>query len=310
MVRERIERWVADRDGRVDVVASSAGIVPRPVFSLPSALITINGKKGKKSQKVKSGDSIEIAWDEEVFEGLEAEDIALDVIYEDEDILVISKAQGMVVHPGSGVHSGTLANALLSRYGDDFSTSDDDTRPGIVHRLDKDTSGVMIVARNLDSQHRLAEEFSSHAAIKHYAAIAKGHFKSTHFIIDVPLERDRRNRKKFTTTEKGRGKDAITEVTVVGENGGYALLDIRIYTGRTHQIRVHLSSIGHAVLGDPIYSSRDKNFPDATLMLHSYSLTIKHPATEEEMTFKAALPQRFYQVLSPLGLSEAAAAFK
>lgn len=310
MVRHHCERFIADAAGRVDKVASESGIVPRPAFSHPSALIRVNGSKAKKSQKVDIGDEVEVEWDEEVFEGLVAEDIPLAVIYEDDDILVIDKAQGMVVHPGAGIYSGTLANALLSRYGSDFSTSDDDTRPGIVHRLDKDTSGVMIIARNIESHHVLQQEFASHAAVKRYAAIAKGYFLSPRQIIDAPLERDPRDRKRYMVTRQGRGKSAVTELSVVASDNRYSLLSVRIYTGRTHQIRVHLSSIGHPVLGDPIYSSRDKAFPDATLMLHSYSLTISHPRSGEEMTFHAPLPARFIDTLSSLGLSEAAGAFK
>ena len=306
MIRKHHESFIAEESGRVDKVSSESGQVPRPAFSSPSALILVNGKKAKKSQKVEKGDAIEVEWDEEVFEGLEAEDIPLSVLYEDDDILVIDKAQGMVVHPGAGVYSGTLANALLARYGSDFSTSDDDTRPGIVHRLDKDTSGVMVIARNIESHHALQSQFSSHSAVKHYTVIAKGFFSERHMVIDAPLERDSRDRKKYMVTREGRGKNAVTDISVIASDHDYSLLDVRIHTGRTHQIRVHLSSIGHPVLGDPIYSSRDRAFPDASLMLHSSSLTIAHPRTGREMTFTAPLPERFLAVLSPLGLSEAA----
>ena len=308
MIRRRSERVVASSSGRVDAVASSDGAVPRSAFSHPSAVIIVNGRRVKKSQRVEEGDEIAVEWDEDVFEGIEAEDIALDVLYEDESILVIDKSQGMVVHPGAGVHSGTLANALLSRYGEDFSTSDDDSRPGIVHRLDKDTSGVMVIARTLESQKALQEQFASHAAVKHYTAIARGFFPESHMMIESRIERDPRDRKRFRSTNaEMRGKEAVTELSVMAQDGSYALLDVRIFTGRTHQIRVHLQSIGHPVLGDPIYSSRDRRFPEATLMLHSTTLSIAHPKTGEIMTFRAPLPRRFMDVLSSLGLSEAAA---
>ena len=310
MIRKHSESFIAESSGRVDKVASESGMVPRPAFSHPSAVIIVNGRKAKKSQKVEVGDEVKVEWDEEVFEGLEAEDIPLSVLYEDDDILVIDKAQGMVVHPGAGVYSGTLANALLSRYGSDFSTSDDESRPGIVHRLDKDTSGVMVIARSIESHHALQEEFASHEAIKHYAAIAKGFFPERRMVIDAPLERDPRDRKRYMVTREGRGKSAVTELSVIASDHRYSLLDVRIYTGRTHQIRVHLSSIGHPVLGDPIYSSRDKAFPDATLMLHSASLSIRHPRTGVEMTFRAPLPERFIRTLGALSLAEAADAFK
>ena len=289
MIRKHSESFIAESSGRVDKVASESGMVPRPAFSHPSTLIMVNGRKAKKSQKVEAGDEIKVEWDEEVFEGLEAEDIPLSVLYEDDDILVIDKAQGMVVHPGAGVYSGTLANALLSRYGSDFSTSDDESRPG---------------------HHALQEEFASHEAIKHYAAISKGFFPERRMVIDAPLERDPRDRKRYMVTREGRGKSAVTELSVIASDHRYSLLDVRIYTGRTHQIRVHLSSIGHPVLGDPIYSSRDKAFPDATLMLHSASLAIRHPRTGVEMTFCAPLPERFIRTLGALSLAEAADAFK
>ena len=306
MIRKRSERVVAAASGRVDAIASADGAIPRSAFSLPSAVITVNGTRVKKSHRVSEGDDISVEWEEDVFEGIEAEDIALKVLYEDDSILVIDKAQGMVVHPGAGVHSGTLANALLSRYGEDFSTSDDDTRPGIVHRLDKDTSGVMVIARTLESQRVLQEQFASHAAVKHYTAIARGFFPESHMMIESRIERDPRDRKCFRSTHaEMRGKEAVTEISVMAQDGSYALLDVRIYTGRTHQIRVHLQSIGHPVLGDPIYSSTDRRFPDATLMLHSTTLTISHPHTGEAMTFRAPLPDRFHRILAMTGLSEA-----
>ena len=311
MIRKRFVTISAQSSGRVDSVASSMGEIARPVFSLPSVIITVNGCRAKKSQKVKVGDTIAVEWDEEIFEGVEAEDIPLDVLYEDDQILVINKAQGMVVHPGAGVHSGTLANALLSRYGEDFSTGDDDSRPGIVHRLDKDTSGVMIVARTAEAQRNLQQQFSTHTAVKHYAAIVRGAFSSRSLNISSRIERDPRDRKRFrATTAQDRGRNAETDVTVAASDGRYSLLDVRIHTGRTHQIRVHLSSVGHPVLGDPVYSSRDRNFPDATLMLHSAFLSVRHPETGRVMTFRAPLPQRFYSILSSLGLSEAAACFQ
>ena len=271
------------------------------MFSQENTLISINGKKAKKSAKVKAGDRIHIEYDEEVFEGLEGEDIPLSILYEDDDILVINKEQGIAVHPGAGCYSGTVANALVGRYGDDFSTSDDDTRPGIVHRLDKDTSGVMIIARTLESQHRLQEEFSAHRTEKHYYAIAKGFFTSQEGIIEKRIERDPWSRKKFRTTDSPvRGKDAKTAYRVLRQMDGYALLDVRIYTGRTHQIRVHMLSIGHPLLGDPIYGSKDSSFPDASLMLHARELRIRHPSTGREMVFEAPIPDRFQRVICAL----------
>lgn len=305
MKRHHCHEFEALSDGRVDAVAAREQGIPRSAFSLPSVSIIINGKGSKKSAKVRAGDKIVIEYDEEVFPSLEAEDIPLEILYEDDDILVINKEQGIAVHPGAGLYTGTVANALLSRYGEDFSTSDDDTRPGIVHRLDKDTSGVMIIAKSLEAHHRLQAEFQRHRTVKHYYAIVKGFFTSQEGEINLNIERDPKNRKRFRATEKtDRGKDARTSYSVVKQMDGYALLLIRIYTGRTHQIRVHMQAIGHPLLGDPVYSRPDPSFPSATLMLHAYSLEIRHPSTGVMMSFKAELPQRFLSVMKALGVDD------
>ncbi len=298
MKRHREFDFIASSEGRVDAVAARETEIPRSAFSLDSVSIMINGKSAKKSAKAKAGDSIRVEYDEEVFESLEAEDIPLDVLYEDESVLVIDKAQGIAVHPGAGLYSGTVANALLARYGEDFSTSDDDTRPGIVHRLDKDTSGVMIIAKTLEAHHRLQDEFQNRRTVKEYLAIAKGFFTSVTGRIDTNIERDPKNRKRFRATEKEeRGKTALTEYKVLRQADGYALLLVRIHTGRTHQIRVHLSSIGHPILGDPIYSFPDKRYPEATLMLHAYHLMIRHPMTGEMLDIKTDIPGRFGRII-------------
>ena len=301
MKRHHSLSFTAEGEGRIDAVAAREQDIPRSVFSSDSVSIAINGRPAKKSAKVKAGDSIAIEYDEEVFPSLEAEDIPLDTVYEDDDILVIDKAQGIAVHPGAGLHSGTVANALLSRYGEDFSTSEDDSRPGIVHRLDKDTSGLMVIAKNLEAHRRLQSEFQRHRTVKCYYAIAKGFFTSSEGEIGTNIERDPRSRKRFRATDNpDRGKDARTSYRVLAQMDGYALLDVRIYTGRTHQIRVHMLSIGHPLLGDPIYGSKDSSFPDASLMLHARELRIRHPSTGREMVFEAPIPDRFQRVICAL----------
>ena len=292
MIKEKKERFIAEEEGRLDKVASA--FIKRTIFSKDSTKIFLNGREVKKSTKVKSGDVIEIEYEEDVFTGLEKEDISLNVIYEDDDILVIDKKEGMVVHPGSGVNSGTIANALLFRYGDDFLSSDDDVRPGIVHRLDKDTSGVMVIAKNEDALRILSSEFKERETVKYYIAIAKGVFKEKEGIIEKNIIRDRAERKRFKTTNDKEGRYAKTGYKVLYETPDYSLLLLRLYTGRTHQIRVHLKSINHPIIGDPIYSS-DKTNP---LMLHSLSLTINHPKTNERMTFKSEIPERFKPYLA------------
>lgn len=297
--------FISSTSGRLDSVSSLELNIPRSIFSDDSTLILLNGKKAKKSSKIKENDRVEIRYVEETFEGLKKEDIPLDIIYEDDDILVINKEQGMVVHPGSGVNEGTLCNALLNLYGEDFSTSDDSVRPGIVHRLDKDTSGVMVIAKNREAHLALTKEFSEHTNEKYYCAIAKGFFSESSGYIERRIVRDKNNRKKFTVTDnKSEGKDALTKFRVISQNSEYAFLILRLYTGRTHQIRVHLSSINHPVLGDPIYSRVDKKYKDATLMLHSLRLVIHHPRSGEKMVFRAPLPERFNEILESEGLKK------
>ena len=305
MTKERNYSFISPSVGRVDKIASETLSIPRSVFSLDSLSLTINGLKGKKSSSLKEGDRVELSYTEEVFEGLKSEDIPLDIIYEDDDILVINKAQGMTVHPGAGCTDGTVANALLGLYGEDFSTSDDAVRPGIVHRLDRDTSGVMVIAKTKDAHLALTEQFSAHTNEKYYVAIAKGFFPECEGYIDKRITRDRNNRKKFTVTEKkSEGKDALTKYRVVSQNMDYAFLRLRIYTGRTHQIRVHLLSVGHPVLGDPIYSRPDGKYRDATLMLHAERIVFSHPRTGEKMVFRAPLPERMRTILESEGLGE------
>ncbi|MGN1164415.1 MAG: RluA family pseudouridine synthase [Candidatus Ornithospirochaeta sp.] len=303
MKKKREYSFYSEEEGRVDAVASRSLSIPRSVFSLPSLVLEIDGKEAKKSQKVKVGTKIYLSYEEEVMEGLEKEDIPLDILYEDDHILVINKEQGMVVHPGSGVSSGTVANALLGLYGEDFETGEDSLRPGIVHRLDKDTSGVMVIAKTKDAHLALTEEFSNHTNEKYYLAIAKGFFTSPEGTIDKRIARDKSNRKKFAVTDnKSEGKDALTKWRVLGQGKDYALLRLRIYTGRTHQIRVHLSSISHPVLGDPIYSRKDSAYPCAGLMLHAERLVLTHPVTGERMVFRAPVPGRFLPILEKEGI--------
>ncbi len=304
MIKEHDYSFVSTKSGRVDKVASDSLSIPRSIFSLDNTLITINGIKAKKSSSVIVGDKVDLSYKEEVFEDLEKEDIPLEVLYEDDDILVINKAQGMTVHPGSGVNSGTLVNALLNIYGDDFSTSDDTLRPGIVHRLDKDTSGVMVIAKTREAHKELSAEFASHTNEKYYLAVAKGFFTESEALIEQRITRDKRDRKKFTVTDnKSEGKDAKTKYKVLSENMNYALLRVRIYTGRTHQIRVHLASINHPVLGDPIYSRIDNKYKDITLMLHAERIVFNHPTTGERMVFRAPIPERFINFLDSEGLN-------
>lgn len=301
MIRHHSEDYIAPSEGRIDAVIASLG-VQRSFFSSPSMVITINGKMVRKSAKVRADDKVHLEYDEEIFSGLEAEDIPLDVIYEDDDILVIDKKAGIAVHPGAGLHGGTIANALLSRYGEDFASTDDE-RPGIVHRLDKDTSGVMVIAKNAEALSALQSQFAAHSTEKHYLAIVKGPLPSLHAVIESGIERDSRDRKRFRAVDDiSKGRYAKTEYRVERELNGYTLSDIRIYTGRTHQIRVHMKYIGHPILGDPIYGQHDPRYPDAVLMLHAHTLDFNHPSSGERMHFEAPLPAHFISALDRLSL--------
>lgn len=301
MRRLRTETFTAEEAGRVDRIASSH--MPRSVFSQEGVEILVGGCAVKKSHKVKVGDEVRVSWSEEVMDSLEGEDIKLDVLYEDEAILVVDKPAGMVVHPGAGNWSGTLVNALLYRYGDDFSTSDEDEegdlqRPGIVHRLDKDTSGVMVIARTGQAHRALCRQFAEHTNEKVYIAVAKGRFTKRRGMVEKNIMRDPKDRKRFTVTDDPKkGKSAVTHYTVLHQTDDLAFLRIRIETGRTHQIRVHMKSLGHPILGDPIYSRPDSSWPDVGLCLHALRLSFDHPVCGVRMSFTAPLPQRIREVV-------------
>lgn len=289
---------------RLDVYATGhSDLISRSTLSDADTTIRLNGKASKKSKLVREGDHITILFSEMFFGGIEGEDIPLKVLYEDEDLLAINKEQGMVVHPANGNMEHTLVNALVHRYGKQFyeELQDEDAdeedadlsspavRPGIVHRLDKDTSGVMVVARNRISHRLLSAQFKDRTTKKIYIALAKGVFKQKQGIIEKHLKRDPKDRKKFTTCADTEGRYAKTEYQVLRQYRGFALLRITLHTGRTHQIRVHLSKDGHPIIGDPIYG----NTEGETLMLHALLLELDSPSKGRRLRFIAAMPERF-----------------
>ena len=293
-VEKQIKVDQCDGKTRLDKYVSSLKDIPRTVFQDRDIQISVNGKKQKKSFIVHEGDLISLTYTERYFEGIKAEAIPLQVIYEDADVLVINKAQGMVVHPAAGNWEGTLVGALLFRYGEQWANEEDDLRPGIVHRLDKDTSGTMVIARNPLSQRRLEEQFKDHTTCKVYIAIVKGIIASDHGVIETGIKRCERDRKKYGTCPLGEGKRAYTEYRVLKRYAACTLVRIVIQTGRTHQIRVHLSSIGHPVVGDPLYGKH----PDGVgLMLHAFILSFDQPTTGRRLTFHSPMPQRFKDYL-------------
>ena len=262
--------------------------------------ILVNGKVEKVSYKIQAGDKIEVNIPAVKPLDVIPENIPLDIVYEDDDVIVVNKPQGMVVHPAPGHPDHTLVNALLY-HTKALAQSPEGFRPGIVHRLDKDTSGVMVIAKNENAMKALQRQFAERETEKHYRALAKGVIPEMHGFIDFNIERDPRDRKLFHATErKDRGKTALTEYSVIRILHRYTLLDLHIHTGRTHQIRVHLKAIGHPILGDPLYGVRDPEYSTATLMLHSFSLDLNHPVTGERMHFEAKLPEYFEDMVKKL----------
>lgn len=268
-------------------------------------LVTVNGINAKFSRLVRKGDVIHVEWEDPIPENIEAEDIPLDIVYEDENVAVINKKQGMVTHPASGNWSGTVVNALLFHCNrKSFLYDKDDAsslRPGIVHRLDKDTSGLLITGKTKESVLYLQNEFASRRVKKTYIAIVKGKLPSKKGHIRTNLIRDPRDRKKFTwTDDPTRGKFSHTIYKCLATYGDYSVVALRLKTGRTHQIRVHMKSLGCPILGDPIYGKKDKLFESATLMLHSFRLGIRLPGEKKLTVFKAKVPIRFRKVLKKL----------
>ena len=260
--------------------------------------VFVNGKNEKESYKIKVNDNITIQIEEPKSSKLEAQNIPLDIIYEDNDIIVINKPKGMVVHPGNGNPDNTLVNAVLAHCKGSLSGIGGEIRPGIVHRIDKDTSGLIIVAKNDKSHINLSEQIKNHEVTKIYTALVKGNISEDEATIDMPIGRDKKDRKKMSVTRDG--KEAVSHIKVVKRYGNYTLIRVKIDTGRTHQIRVHMAKIGHPVIGDEVYSSGKNEFGVKGQMLHSTILKFKHPISGKEIMLEAPLPQYFEDVLSKL----------
>lgn len=269
------------------VVQAREGI-SRSIFSKSDTQITVNGKPVKKSRLVTAGDQIVVTYSEVHFAGLEPQMMPLSVLYEDDDLLIINKEQGLVVHPGAGNWEGTLVNGLLARYGTAFEAMGEEGRPGIVHRLDKDTSGVMVIALNPKSQRALSAQFKARTSEKIYVAVVRGTLTSKSGTIEAHIKRDPTRRTQYITCPDEEGRSARTDYRVVMQGRGWTMLRITLFTGRTHQIRVHLKSIGHPIIGDPIYGGGS----ESTLLLHALVLGIDHPVTGERIRSVAPLPPR------------------
>jgi 23S rRNA pseudouridine1911/1915/1917 synthase len=283
-------------------VSESLSLLSRSQVRSRALTALVNGKPVKRSRILKPGDRLELSWEEPGPGDIAPQNLPLKVLYEDSRVIVIDKAPGMVVHPGAGNYSGTLVNALLYRRGGILSSSmgfsNGALRPGIVHRLDKDTSGVMICAWDDEGHAFLAEQFKARKTRKRYAAILRGVPKETSGRIETLICRDSRDRKRFSVGE--RGKEALTYYRIIRSWGTHSLVLLRPHTGRTHQLRVHMAYLGHSILGDPLYGSRDPLFPGAALMLHAKSLSINLPGGQGRRVFSTALPERFRPPLRTL----------
>ena len=260
--------------------------------------ILVNEKPAKPSYKTVIGDSITIEEEEAQEIDLKPQEMPLDVIYEDDDILVINKEKGIVVHPGNGNPDGTLANAVMAMCKDSLSGIGGKIRPGIVHRIDKDTSGLIIIAKNDAAHINLSEQIQKREVSKTYIALVRGNVKENEATINMPIGRSTKDRKKMAVTKTG--KEAITHFKVNRRYEGYTLLELNIETGRTHQIRVHLSEIGYPIVGDEVYSNGKNPFNVTGQMLHAAKLKFKHPKTAEKIEVEAPLPEYFEEVLGKL----------
>lgn len=270
-------------------------------------------RAGAYLNKIKVGETLnaddQIEFDvppEEEASELKAEKLDLPILFEDEHILVINKPAGLVVHPGAGIHEGTLANALLGYDEESFRDMAGDGRPGIVHRLDKETSGVIIVAKNRVAKEKLNASFANRRVDKLYLALVRGHIRISIGTLETYIGRSKDNRLKMRSyEEEGDGKEAVTHYKVLAHNKGASLVKVKIETGRTHQIRVHMSEMGFPVIGDKIYGNKRLEMKDSPerQILHAWKLKIEHPITKEPMVFTAPLPEDFLEILDKFDIA-------
>lgn len=292
--------------GRADAVLSAAvdGLTRSAAQKwMEEGRVTLNGKPVKKNAPLKPGDTLLVSPPQPQDIDLVPQDIPLDIVYEDDDVVVVNKPVGMVVHPAPGHPDGTLVNALLYHCKESLSGINGERRPGIVHRIDRDTSGLLIVAKNDKAHLALAAQLQDHSLFRLYHAVVVGGFKEESGTVDAPLSRHPVDRKRMAVCRTGEGREAITHWQVVDSQGGYSHITCRLETGRTHQIRVHMASIGHPLVGDQVYGSK-KPFPGlAGQCLHAACLTFTHPTTGERMTVEAPLPDWFTKTLQRLHLT-------
>lgn len=291
--------FVADKACRLDVFLSEKLDKTRSAVKklADEKNITVNGKAEKAGKNLKEGDKICVTLPDLVKLDLEAENIPLDIIYQDKDFAIINKPQGMTVHAGNGTHGSTLVNALLYHL-DSLSGINGVIRPGIVHRIDKDTSGLLVVAKNDAAHLSLSEQIKNKTCRRIYRALVEGVVKQNEGTIDTFIGRSDKNRTMMAV--KSEGRRAITHYKVLKRYKDFTYMEFSLETGRTHQIRVHTKYIGHPIVGDPVYGFKNQKFKLNGQLLHAYKLELTHPSTGERMTFEAPLPDYFQAVLSKL----------
>lgn len=286
---QRIDKYIAEKQGISRVAVQRL---------IEEENILVNGKATKSSYLTQVGDVVTIQMPKVKETDLKPQKIPLDIIYEDDDIIVVNKAKGMVVHPAAGNPDGTLVNAIMAHCKGKLSGIGGELRPGIVHRLDKDTSGLLIVAKNDKAHLAMSEQIQNREVKKTYLALVRGIVPENEATIKMPIGRSNKDRKKMAVTPKG--KEAITHFKVLERFEKYTYLEVKIETGRTHQIRVHMAEIGHPVVGDMVYSNGKNEFQIEGQMLHAHRLEFKHPITKKDMCLEAPLPEYFVNIVSDL----------
>lgn len=287
----RLDKFIAESE--IGLSRSAAASI------IEKELVLVNGKAQSKNYKLSLGDSVWVSVPEPVAFEAKAEDIPLDIVYEDSDLLVVNKPKGMVVHPAAGNYDGTLVNALLYHCGDSLSGINGVMRPGIVHRIDKDTSGLLIVAKNDFAHQGLAVQIKEHSFTREYEAVVFGNIKDDSGTVNAPIGRNPNDRKKMCVTDKN-SKNAVTHYEVINRYKGYTHIKCILETGRTHQIRVHMAYIGHPVSGDPVYGVKNEKVSFEGQCLHAKKIGFIHPRSGEYLEFTSELPEYFDSFLKKL----------